>query len=449
MRIRLETIGCRLNIGEIEALARSFAARGHRVVAAGEPADLCVLNTCTVTGLAARKSRQLIRQVRRALPDAAVVVTGCYAEMARDAVRELGVDLVVDNRSKDDLPDALDDAGLLADAGPAADVDGEPTSPPLDTSRHTRAFVKVQDGCDNRCTFCIVTVARGEGRTRPADQVVAEVRELVELGYREAVLSGVHLGSYGHDLGDRRGLANLIRRVLDETAMPRLRLSSLEPWDLDEGFFELFADARLLPHLHLPLQSGCDATLHRMARRTSRSEFESLVFSARRTVPDLAISTDIMVGFPGETDEEFDRSIDLVEQLAFSRLHVFRFSPREGTRAATMPDQVPADVSQSRSRRMHELGARLERRFHQSLVGCNVPVLWETAEAFDGRQRWSGLTGNYARVLAWSGPEAELTNEIVPVIIERAVPGSVMGRFEVDPATSAVALSVTRDCKGV
>ena len=448
MRIRLETIGCRLNIGEIEALARGFAARGHCVVAAGEPADLCVLNTCTVTGSASRKSRQLIRQIRRAHPDAALVVTGCYAEMAPDAVRELGVDLVVDNRSKDDLPDALDHAGLLADAGAAADVDNELTSPLLDTSCHTRAFVKVQDGCDNRCTFCIVTVARGEGRTRPADQVVAEVRELVELGYREAVLSGVHLGSYGHDFGNRRGLANLIRRILDETAMPRLRLSSLEPWDIDAGFFDLFADPRLLPHLHLPLQSGCDATLRRMARRTSRSEFVSLVGAARRAIPDLAISTDVMVGFPGETDDEFERSIKLVEELAFSRLHVFRFSRREGTRAAEMPNQIPAQVRERRSRRMHELGARLERRFHETLVGRTMPVLWETSEALDGRRRWSGLTGNYARVLAWSGPEAELTNEIVPVIIERAVPGSALGRFEVDPAASATALSLTRNRKG-
>ncbi len=444
MRIRLETIGCRLNIGEVEALARSFAARGHRVVAAGEPADLCVLNTCTVTGLASRKSRQLIRQVRRAYPDAAVVVTGCYAEMVPDAVRMLGVDLVVGNRAKDDLPDVLDAAGLLTDAEAIPESGAPSTNSLLDPGRRTRAFVKAQDGCDNACTFCIVTVARGEGRSRAPDQVVNEVRELTDLGYREAVLSGVHLGSYGHDLGDRRGLALLIRRLLDETAMPRLRLSSLEPWDLDETFFELFADSRLLPHLHLPLQSGCDATLRRMGRRTSPSQFVSLVSAARRAIPNLAVSTDVMVGFPGETDEEFDRSSELVERLAFSRLHVFRFSPREGTRAATMPDQVPVDVSHSRSRRMHDLGARLEERFHSGLIGRAMPVLWETLEGNGGRRRWSGLTGNNVRVLAWSDPGVDLTNEVVPVTVEHTVPGAVVGRFEVGRSGPVVPLATSR-----
>ncbi len=448
MRIRLETIGCRLNIGEIEALARGFAARGHCVVAAGEPADLCVLNTCTVTGLASRKSRQLIRQVRRAHPDAALVVTGCYAEMAPDAVRELGVDLVVGNPAKDNLADTLDEAGLLTGAASAHETFDVPTPSVLDAPSRTRAFVKVQDGCDNCCTFCIVTVARGEGRSRPGDQVVTEVRELVALGYREAVLSGVHLGSYGHDRDDRSGLGNLVRRLLDETDIARLRLSSLEPWDLDAEFFDLFADPHLLPHLHLPLQSGCDATLRRMARRTTRVEFASLVAAARRAIPDLAVSTDVMVGFPGENDAEFERSIEFVEEIAFSRLHVFRFSPREGTRAAEMPDQIPAQVRERRSRRMHELGARLERRFHETLVGRTMPVLWETSETLDGRRRWSGLTGNYARVLAWSDLGLELTNEIVPVRIERPVPGAVQGRLEVELSSSAPISSRSLPLKG-
>jgi threonylcarbamoyladenosine tRNA methylthiotransferase MtaB len=218
--------------------------------------------------------------------------------------------------------------------------------------------------------------------------------------------------------------------------MSRLRLSSLEPWDLDASFFELFADPRLLPHLHLPLQSGCDATLRRMARRTSRSAFASLVGAAREAVRDLAVSTDVMVGFPGETDAEFERSIDFVEELAFSRLHVFRFSPREGTLAATMPDHVPRHLSENRSRRMHELGARLERRFHQALVGRCMPVLWETSEALDGGLRWSGLTGNYARVLAWSDPRAEFANRVVPASIERTVPGAVLARFADEPLGS-------------
>jgi len=426
MRIRLDTLGCRLNIGEIDALARGFAARGHRVVAPGEPADLCVLNTCTVTALASRKSRQLIRQVRRAHPGAALVVTGCYAEMAPEAVRALGVDLVVGNRGKDDLADTLAAVGLLDPSAQPAELE-EPAR-----GGRTRAFVKVQDGCDNRCAFCIVTVARGEGRSRPGERVVAEVRDLAARGFREVVLSGVHLGSYGHDRGDRSGLARLVRRLLDETVIERLRLSSLEPWDLDAEFFGLFSDPRLLPHLHLPLQSGCDATLRRMARRTTRDEFSALLAAARAAVPDLAVSSDVMVGFPGESEAEFEQSVQFVEEAAFSRLHVFRFSPREGTRAATMPRQVPGHVAERRSRQVHELGARLERRFHESLVGRTVEVLWETAETLDGRRRWSGLTGNYARVLAWTGHEIDLTNEIRRASIVHPVPGAVLARLHGD-----------------
>ncbi|MCW8984920.1 MAG: tRNA (N(6)-L-threonylcarbamoyladenosine(37)-C(2))-methylthiotransferase MtaB, partial [Thermoanaerobaculales bacterium] len=423
MQVRLESVGCRLNIGEIEAMARGLAKAGHRVVGPGTPAELCILNTCTVTAIASRKSRQLIRQIKRANPSAAVIVTGCDAELAPSEMAEIGVDLVVGNAEKERLLELAEAEGLLDAA--SIDPDDQELFEPGDSTR-TRAFLKVQDGCDNRCTFCVITIARGAGRSVPADAIMEELHDLQRLGYREVVLSGVHLGSYGHDLGDQRGLQHLVGRALAETAVERLRLSSLEPWDLDAGFFEVFADPRLLPHLHLPLQSGCDETLKRMARRTSRAEFSKLVRDARRAVPGLAISSDIIVGFPGETDEEFEQSIALVEELAFSRLHIFRYSRRAGTPAEKMTAQVPGPIAQDRSRRLHALAADLEHRFNSTLVGHTADVLWETAEDHGDALRWSGLTPNYVRVTATTSPDEDLLNVVTPTEIVEVVPGGVV-----------------------
>jgi len=426
LQVRLESIGCRLNIGEIEAIARGLAKAGHRVVGPGTPAELCILNTCTVTAIASRKSRQLIRQLKKANPTAAVIVTGCDAELAPSEMVDIGVDLVVGNAEKERLLELAEAEGLLDTA--STDLDDLKLFEPGESTR-TRAFLKVQDGCDNRCTFCVITIARGAGRSVPAEAIIEELSELQQLGYREVILSGVHLGSYGHDFGDQRGLQRLVERALTETAIERLRLSSLEPWDLDADFFEVFRNPRLLPHLHLPLQSGCDETLKRMARRTSRREFSQLVRDARRAVPGLAISSDIIVGFPGETDEEFEESITLVEELAFSRLHIFRFSRREGTPAEKMTGQIPGPVAQERSRRMHTLAADLEHRFNSKLVGRTADVLWETAEDHGQTLRWSGLTPNYVRVTATTKPDVDLLNVVTPTDIVEVVPGGVVGRI--------------------
>jgi threonylcarbamoyladenosine tRNA methylthiotransferase MtaB len=426
VRVRLESIGCRLNVGEIEALARSLASAGHRVVGPGEAADLCILNTCTVTSIASKKSRQLIRQIKRGNPDAAVIATGCDVELAPEAAVEAGVDLVVGNADKDRLLEIADTRGLLQE--PEVDLDESTLYGPGESMR-TRAFLKVQDGCDNRCAFCVTTIARGAGRSVPKLRLVEEIRELATRGYREFVLSGVHLGSYGHDMGDRSGLRSLVETILSSTDIQRLRLSSLEPWDLDAGFFDLFADARLLPHLHLPLQSGCDATLKRMARRTSRREFSQLVADARKVQPDLAISTDLIVGFPGENESEFEESIAFVEEMAFSRLHIFRYSRRDGTAAALMSGQVSGPVAQERSRRVHALGAELEHRFNSSLLGRRIDILWETAEDLGDTLRWSGLTPNYVRVTTQTPPDEDLMNRIVETEILEVVPGGLVGRI--------------------
>jgi threonylcarbamoyladenosine tRNA methylthiotransferase MtaB len=435
VRVRLETLGCRLNISEIEGMARQFIAAGHRVVGPDEPADLCVLNTCSVTHIAARKSRQIMRHLKRANPRAGMVVTGCYAELEPDQVDALGVDMVIGNQDKDRLVELVTDHWRRVHpeaVRPRTAADPQPSifdlpSHYLYPGARTRAFIKVQDGCDNRCTFCIVTVARGVARSRPADDVIAEVQELVAAGYQEVVLSGVHLGSYGHDLGDRRGLFDLVRNLLDETDVLRLRLSSLEPWDLDVDFFALWEDPRLGRHLHLPLQSGCDATLRRMARRTNTASFAELVSAARAAIPDLSVTTDVIVGFPGETETEFSQSLEFVEAMAFAKLHVFRYSRRAGTAAATMRGQVPSDVIEGRSRRMHDLGAKLGSAFRRRFLGRTLEALWETGEVNGEGWLWSGLTENYLRVSARGGPG--LRNVVTPVRLVADTPDGLLGHI--------------------
>jgi threonylcarbamoyladenosine tRNA methylthiotransferase MtaB len=414
MRVYLETIGCRLNQSEIETLARQFQRAGHTIVEAAAEADLCVVNTCAVTREAARSSRNTIRRLGRDNDTARIVATGCYAHLSPEVVGALpGVDQVINNLDKDQLvPLALHQAP----ADLAEVFDQEPLARELAPGSlgRTRAFVKVQDGCNNRCTFCVTTIARGPGRSRAPTEVVGEIQALAEVGYQEAVLTGVHLGSYGHDRGERAGLDHLVRAVLADTDIPRLRLSSLEPWDLAPDFFGLWQNPRLCRHLHLPLQSGCDATLKRMARRTSQASFRALVESARAQIPDLAISTDVIVGFPGETDDEFAASYDFIRQMDFMKLHVFRYSARAGTVAARMPDQVPVTARKERSAQLLALSDAGARRFWARFIGREMPVLWEQVSgASEAGFHNAGLTDNYIRV-EMIAPDA-LTNTISTV----------------------------------
>ncbi len=423
MRVRLETIGCRLNTGEFQALAARLQAQGYQLVESGEPADLCIVNTCTVTAVAGHKSRQALRQLRRAHPDAVVVATGCLAELEPDRVAEAGANHVVGSRDKDHLPEILTRVGLLPRPSPTAGL--PPARAPI--GGHTRVFVKVQDGCDNRCAYCVVRIARGPGRSREPDSVVAELVKLGDQGVLEAVLTGVHLGSYGHDRGRRDGLADLVARILEETTLPRIRLSSLEPWDVNGPLLELFANPRLLPHLHLPLQSGCDDTLRRMARRTSQAEFARVVDLARTLIPDLSVSTDLMVGFPGETDAEFAESLAFVEHMEFSRIHVFRFSPRPGTPAAEMPAHPPGATAAARAARAREVARRLQDAFHRQYLGRTLGVLWEDFEPAPSGRRWSGLTPNYIRTVFETDSPVDLANRVTDTELVSVVPGGVSG----------------------
>jgi threonylcarbamoyladenosine tRNA methylthiotransferase MtaB len=401
-------LGCRLNQAEIDHMARQLQAQGHTIVDDPAQADQVVVNTCAVTHDATRASRHLIRDLHRAQPQAAITVTGCYAHLSPGEISALpGVTRVVDNLGKDTLVAQI--TGVQPqdfDHEPFARADRIPGG-------RTRAFVKVQDGCDNACTFCVTTVARGAGRSRTIAEVVAEVRFLHDSGYQEAVLTGVHLGSFGHDRGQRVGLADLVQAILTDTDIPRLRLSSLEPWDLSPDFFDLWRDPRLGRHLHLPLQSGCDSTLRRMLRRTNQADFRALIQAARDRISDISLTTDVITGFPGETDDEFAISRAFIEEMDFASLHVFRYSPRPGTAAARMKSHVPEDAKKQRSAVLIAHSATQEARFADRFCGRALPVLWEQiAGATEDGFINVGYTDNYIRVRAVD--RRVLTNTIIP-----------------------------------
>ncbi len=398
MKVHLRTLGCRLNQSEIDTMARQFQQQGHEIVEDPALADLFVVNTCAVTHEATSSSRHLIRELGRANPQAEMAVTGCYAHISPGEIQTLPqVSRVVNNLDKDLLVEQV--TGV-----PVEPFDREPLERDAAVRSalgRTRAFVKVQDGCDNACTFCITTVARGAGRSRPLAEIIEEIRYLQGIGYLEVVLTGVHLGSYGHDQGNVSGLFDLVQTILRETDIPRVRLSSLEPWDLEPYFFGLWENPRLCRHLHLPLQSGCDATLRRMLRRTSQTQFRALVAAARQRVPEMNISSDMIVGFPGETEEEFAVSLAFVEEMQFGGMHVFRYSKREGTAAARMRGHIAEAVKKERSARLRSVSAALEQRYAQQFTGHTLDVLWEqvAGSTEDGFMN-VGYTDNYVRVRA-------------------------------------------------
>ncbi len=433
MKVYLDTIGCRLNQAEIERFAHQLRAAGHSLAATPAEAELAVINTCLVTAAAESDSRQKVRQVARAgVPQ--VVVTGCWATLKpAEAAALPAVSQVVPNLDKDRLvPNLLQ--------VPLESFDHEPVERELipGARLRTRAFIKVQDGCDNRCTFCITTLARGEGRSLSIADVLAQIRQaigpdngqaidpLLETSAREVVLTGVHLGSWGHDLSPRLKLADLVRAILEQTPIARLRLSSLEPWDLEPDFFSLWQDDRLCRHLHLPLQSGSAATLRRMARKTTPAGFVDLVRAARSLVPDVAVTTDLIAGFPGETEAEFAESLEFVQQMQFSGGHVFTYSSRPGTAAARFSGQVPMAVRKARSAQLRQTIEADSLAYQQGFIGHRLEVLWESAIALDA-DGWelSGLSDNYLRVKAHA--PRSLWNQVTPVTITGLVEGGLEG----------------------
>ena len=410
------TLGCKVNQTETAALQKLFAQAGYESTPFDEVADVYVINTCTVTHLSDRKSRQMIRRSRRKNPDAVIVVTGCYAQVSAEDIMQIpDVDLVIGTHSRDKLPQLVQEAkkGRLNCVTPLEEKQAFEALPAHQSGERTRAFLKVQEGCRQFCSYCIVPYARGPLHSRTPEDAATEARRLATQGYSELVLTGVHLGSYGVDLPGELALSDLIRTLLPIEDLKRIRISSIEPTEITPDLIDLMmAYSPVCRHLHIPLQSGDDYVLKQMNRRYDTAEFLQLIRWLRAQIPQIALTTDVMVGFPGETDDQFEHTLEVVRKSGFSRIHTFKYSPRSGTPAAAFPKQVPPPVKEERSRRLIKLSEELATTFRQQYIGETVEVLFE--ESVGGGQL-SGLTEHYVRVTA-PGDES-LLGQIVEVVV--------------------------------
>lgn len=430
--VALYTLGCRLNQYETEAIREQFQARGYRVVPFGERADVYVVNTCTVTGQADYQSRQTLRRAIRRAPDATVVATGCYAQTNPQALLRIeGVDLVLGNAEKGRLVEYVTEA--TSASRPAVHVTPRAALTQFDDrldvhefEGRTRASLKIQDGCDQFCTFCIIPWARGRYRSRPLEQLVGQTERLLTAGYHEIVLTGVHLGAYGIDLIPPRSLIEAVRALLQLPDLPRLRLSSIWPTAVSDEMIQLMADTapRFCRYVHLALQSGDDDILRRMRRTYTADDARRVVERLAETIPDVGMGADVMVGFPGETDRQFLNTYRMLETLPISYLHVFSYSKREGTKAASFPDQVPVTVAQERNAQLRQLSAAQSLAFHRRFIGRRVDALVEERRD-PATGQLVGLTDHFVRVRLPG--DDRLMNTIVTVRVDRADEEGVQG----------------------
>ncbi len=420
MRVAFYTLGCKLNQAETESLADRFNKAGFQLVSSSDVADIYIANTCTVTHIADRKSRHWLRLARRRNPQALIIATGCYAQRNRQELAQLA-DLIVDNQEKEHLLEIVTSLSLPT---PSFSLESTPLRhcdqalsvmsaraaiSSVAATVRTRSLVKIQDGCHSHCTYCIVPRVRPYEYSLPASRIIDEVKQKVALGYKEVILTGTKVGSYRDGNTDLRDLVQLI---LTSIGIERLRLSSLQPSEISPEFLALWHDERLCRHFHLALQSGSETVLQRMKRSYSLNQYQRTVNLIKESIPDVAITTDIMVGFPGETTEEFEQGYSFCYQAGFANIHVFPFSPRPETMAARMPEQIKDKVKQERKQRMLDLSRSSQRRFCEQFLGQTMPVLWEK-EISPGSGIYSGLTGNYIRVFVNS--KKSLSNEVIPV----------------------------------
>lgn len=435
-RIAFHTLGCKVNQVETEGLIEDFISRGYELVDFEDKADIYVINSCTVTHVSDRKSRAMIRRAVRCNPDALVVATGCVAQVDAEQLAAIeGVNLVVGNRDKENLAAVIEDYLLRGHSGReirVSSISRENKPKEILYSYHhqrTRAFVKIQDGCQSFCSYCIVPMARGPVRSKAPEIVLHEIGQLVQLGYKEIVLTGIHTGFYGTDIPDW-DLTRLTAAVLDQIkGQYRIRLSSIEPLELDEKLLTILAaDRRMCRHLHIPLQSGSNEVLKAMGRRYDRDYYKQLVNEAAARIPGLAFTADVMVGFPGETDRDFQDTYDLIAELPLSDLHVFKYSIRKGTRAAQMYPQVPEQEKNQRSEKLLDLARKKKLEFAKKFIGQRFNLL---VEEKSGKDKYIGLTDNYLEVVVQS--DQELCGQSVEVEIVSADPKIIIGNICIEP----------------
>lgn len=416
MKAALHNLGCKVNAYETEAMQQILEEAGYEIVPFSEYADVYVINTCSVTNMADRKSRQMLHRAKKQNPDAIVVGAGCYVQTKEaQALVDESIDIVIGNNKKHELVSLLQEyEASHRKTACVADINHEKQAyEELSLSRtaeHTRAFIKVQDGCNQFCTYCIIPFARGRVRSRELPDVLQEIRTLAKSGYREVVLTGIHLSSYGVDNGE--SLLHLIEAVHELEGIERIRLGSLEPRIVTDAFTKRLSELpKICPHFHLSLQSGCDTVLSRMNRRYDTAEYEVGCALLRRYFEHPAITTDVIVGFPGETDEEFETTERYLERIHFYEMHIFQYSRREGTKAAAMPDQVPEAVKKERSEKLLALGHRMSEEFRRYYLGRQVTALLEEEFLYDGKRYYTGYTKEYVKVAVET--EKDLSNTFV------------------------------------
>lgn len=416
MKAALHNLGCKVNAYETEAMQQILEEAGYEIVPFSEYADVYVINTCSVTNMADRKSRQMLHRAKKQNPDAIVVGAGCYVQTKEaQALVDESIDIVIGNNKKHELVPLLREyEASHRKMACVADINHEKQAyEELSLSRtaeHTRAFIKVQDGCNQFCTYCIIPFARGRVRSRELPDVLQEIRTLAKSGYREVVLTGIHLSSYGVD--NEESLLHLIEAVHELEGIERIRLGSLEPRIVTDAFAKRLSELpKICPHFHLSLQSGCDTVLSRMNRRYDTAEYEAGCALLRRYFEHPAITTDVIVGFPGETDEEFETTERYLERIHFYEMHIFQYSRREGTKAAAMPDQVPEAVKKERSEKLLALGHRMSEEFRRYYLGRQVTALLEEEFLYDGKRYYTGYTKEYVKVAVET--EKDLSNTFV------------------------------------
>ncbi len=429
-RVAFTTLGCKVNQFETEAMVGLFKQRQYEVVEFDEPADVYVINTCSVTHLGERKSRQLIRRATRLNPAAVIAVTGCYSQVSPEQVEKIpGVSVIIGTKERFRIVDLVEKAGpdksqvnIVTNIMAAQEFEDIPL---FDAPGRTRAFLKIQEGCTNFCTYCIIPYARGPLRSRPLDSILKEAEKLVAAGFKEIVLTGIHLGAYGRDLIDEINLVDAVKMVLSIEGLNRLRLGSLESIEISDELIDLMeADTRLCRHLHLPLQAGDDRVLLAMNRHYKRHEFKELMNHIISRIPDIAISTDIITGFPGESDEMFLNGLEFIEQLHLAKIHVFPYSRRKGTPAAEYAAQIPEEEKKIRVAKLQKLAEKKASLFRENFIGKAASVLFETRSD----DMLDGLTGNYIRVYA--NADAAQEGAICQVKLEKLYKDGLWGTVQ-------------------
>lgn len=413
----LHNLGCKVNAYETEAMQHLLEEAGYEIVPFTQKADVYVINTCSVTNMADRKSRQMLHKAKKNNPDSIVVAAGCYVQTSeKEVLNDLSVDIVIGNDRKHDLVRLLEEYSLDSVNDTVDDInDGKHDFEELfidQTKEHTRAFIKVQDGCNQFCSYCIIPYARGRVRSRRFENVIAQVERLAANGFKEVVLTGIHLSSYGVDFEEATGLLELIQAVNAVKGIERIRLGSLEPKIVTEHFAsELSKLDKICPHFHLSLQSGCDATLKRMNRKYTTKEYERGCELLRKYFVHPAITTDVIVGFPGETEEEFEQTEAYLEHIHFYEMHIFKYSKRKGTRAAVMPDQIDEQIKAVRSEKLIALGHDMSKEFRKFYIGKNEEVLFEEKAVIGDKEYFVGYTKEYVKVAKKTAENLE--NQIV------------------------------------